>query len=76
MNDKIICPVCGKYEFAEKKDYDICNFCGWENDGYYEAGGANRISLDDYIFRYKQYVEDNPDYMWSSCGYPDINPED
>lgn len=28
-----ICPVCGDYSFEFPDDYDICPFCGWENDG-------------------------------------------
>lgn len=45
------CPVCGQYEFSRKDDYDICEICGWENDGLqyddpdYE-GGANEMSLN------------------------------
>ena len=39
------CPVCGKYEFEEYDDYDICPVCNWENDGlqyndHNYAGGA------------------------------------
>lgn len=27
------CPICGKYEFEEYGNYDICLVCNWENDG-------------------------------------------
>ena len=42
---KMKCPVCGKYEFEEYDDYDICPVCNWENDGlqyndHNYAGGA------------------------------------
>ncbi len=29
---KIICPVCGKYEFDEPGDWRYCKICGWQND--------------------------------------------
>lgn len=50
---KIKCPVCGQYEFEEKDDFDICDVCGWENDGLqYDKpdywGGANDMSLNQY----------------------------
>lgn len=46
------CPVCGQYEFAQQDDYDVCEVCGWENDGLQEKqpdydGGANDISLNE-----------------------------
>lgn len=52
MEGKINCPVCGKYEFEEIGDYDICEVCGWENDGLQMKnpnlkGGANRESLNE-----------------------------
>ncbi|MBR1443567.1 MAG: hypothetical protein IJ583_08545 [Firmicutes bacterium] len=48
----IICPVCGRYEFEEDNDFDICTCCGWENDGVQEkdhnyAGGANELSVNE-----------------------------
>lgn len=47
------CPVCGKYEFPEADSFDICDVCGWEDDGLQEdepdcAGGANDMSLNEY----------------------------
>ena len=58
MTEKLKCPVCGKYEFEEHDDFDICEVCGWENDGYQEehpdyAGGANIISLNQAKKAYK-----------------------
>ena len=46
------CPVCGKYDFARKDDFDVCDVCGWENDGLQEddpdyKGGANAMSLNE-----------------------------
>ncbi len=61
MNDKkremeglemIRCPVCGKYEFESDNDFDVCEICGWENDGVQlddpeYSGGANHESLNE-----------------------------
>lgn len=54
----IECPVCGKYSFEEDGDYDICPVCEWENDGLQlekpdYAGGANRLSLNEYRKEYE-----------------------
>ena len=54
----IKCPVCGKYEFEQDSDFDVCEICGWENDGVQlddpdYAGGANWVSLNRAIENYK-----------------------
>lgn len=64
MVEKVLCPVCGRFEFEEKRSYEICPYCGWENDGYTEAGGANDISLADYKTKYMDIISKNPSYMW------------
>lgn len=51
------CPVCGKYEFEEYDDYDICPVCNWENDGlqyddHNYAGGANDLSVNEARIEY------------------------
>ena len=51
---EFICPVCGRYIFDKERDYEICPVCGWENDGFYEAGGANKLSLEEYKAQYQQ----------------------
>ena len=61
-NDELLCPVCGKRRFVQRSDNDICKYCGWENDEYYEAGGANTLSLADFRKRYHKYAELNADY--------------
>ena len=48
----IKCPVCNGYEFEEDNDFDVCEICGWENDGVQfddpnYRGGANRLSLNE-----------------------------
>lgn len=60
--DKILCPVCGKYEFEEKGDYDICEVCNWENDPLQTAepdykGGANHMSLNEAREAYKKGIK-------------------
>ena len=48
----LTCPVCGRYEFEEENDFDICSCCGWENDrvqakDHNFAGGANELSVNE-----------------------------
>ena len=48
----IKCPVCSEYEYEEDNDFDICDICGWENDGVQlddpnYRGGANRVCLNE-----------------------------
>jgi len=54
----IICPVCNEYDFEDISDYDICDVCGWENDGVqYDdpdySGGANFLSQNEHRLEYK-----------------------
>ena len=47
----IKCPVCGQYEFEEENNFEICEVCGWENDGIQmddpdEEDCANAMSLN------------------------------
>ncbi len=53
----IKCPVCGKYTFDRENDFDICDTCGWENDGvqysdHNYAGGANDLSVNEARIEY------------------------
>ena len=53
------CPVCEKYDFEMEDDFDVCDVCGWENDGlqYDEPdydGGANWVSLNKARANYKE----------------------
>ena len=59
MEEKHKCPVCGKYEFEEYGDFEICPVCEWEDDPiqYKEPdykGGANRMSLNEAREAYKR----------------------
>ena len=63
------CPVCGKYEFADESCYDICPFCGWEDDGVQLSdpdfvGGANELSLKQYRKEYHKKITQDPTYRW------------
>lgn len=54
---KMKCPICGKYEFEEYDDFDICPVCNWENDGlqygdHNYAGGANNLSVNEARIEY------------------------
>ena len=51
-----ICPVCGKHNFTTEGDFEFCPICKWQNDGFYESGGANDLSLEDYR---KQFFSKN-----------------
>jgi hypothetical protein len=49
----IKCPVCNNCYFEEDNDFDVCDICGWENDGIQlddpnYRGGANPMSLNEY----------------------------
>ena len=76
MQTKIPCPVCGKYQFEKECDYDICEYCGWENDSYTEEGGSNTLSLEEFRKRYEMYLVLRPDYNWKHHGFPKIADEE
>ena len=76
MLNKIICPVCGQTEFQEECDYDICKHCGWENEDWFEKGGANTLSLVDFRKRYEIYTFLNDKYTWKSNGFPELKIKD
>lgn len=63
------CPVCGKYEFEDEGSYDICPYCGWEDDDIQlddpdYSGGANEMSLNEYRKDYSEKIALNPKYKW------------
>lgn len=64
MSDKMICPVCGKTEFREKHNNDICGFCGWKTDGHPE------LTVKDLCVYWHQYSISNKQSVLSSdrCG--------
>ena len=58
------CPVCGEYIFKDNHSFDICPVCGWEDDDWFEGGGANDMSLDEAIVDFKKHREADPKYKW------------
>lgn len=57
-----LCPICGKYKFKDDNSFDICPFCGWEDDCVQLndpdlEGGANELSLNQYKNKYNESIK-------------------
>ncbi len=68
------CPVCGKHEFSDEATFDICPFCGWEddpvmNDNPQYDGGANDLCLNEYKKRYESLMLKHKNYKWEKHGF-------
>ena len=63
------CPVCGRTVFREYDSYEICPFCGWEDNAFQEAhpytGGGPNASLHSCRRSYRKKIAVNPSYTWA-----------
>ncbi len=60
-----LCPICGRFEFPDDSSFDICPFCGWEDDGSSDdVVGANDVGPTEYKRRYLEKIAKNPAYKW------------
>ena len=44
------CPVCGKTMFSEYDSYEICDFCGWEDEAMQEEDPDLHGGFAAYLF--------------------------
>ena len=56
---KVLCPVCGKYEFQSELFYDVCEVCGWINnpiqtDNPDLDGDENKMSFNQACENYRK----------------------
>ena len=63
------CPVGGRTVFREYDSYEICPFCGWEDNAFQEAhpytGGGPNASLHSCRRSYRKKIAVNPSYTWA-----------
>ena len=63
------CPVCGRTVFREYDSYEICPFCGWEDNAFQEehpyTGGGPNASLHSCRRSYRKKIAVNPSYTWA-----------
>ena len=58
------CPCCGKSGLREERSWDVCDFCGWEDDPLQRdepdfEGGANEKSLNQAKEAYRKSLPIN-----------------
>lgn len=73
-----MCPICGKHQFPSDCNYEVCPYCGWQNDSVMNDdpsywGGANALCQLDHRLRYFYYLSKNPKYHYARDGYPDVS---
>ena len=81
IKDRFKCPCCGYPTLPDRRHYDICNLCDWEDDGQddynaYEivSGGPNgEYTLREARENFKKYYVMYPP---EDCGSDQIGDED
>lgn len=62
------CPICERHLFRDEWSYDICPYCGWEDDGSEDDDtgkvGCNGMTFSDYKKKYLSLVAKDPNYRW------------
>lgn len=69
IDERHLCPVCGKTMFPEENSADICPHCGWEDDfdaenSPCEESMSNGASLHRFRVVYREKCAQNPQYRW------------
>jgi hypothetical protein len=58
QSDNKACACCGFATLPEDSMFEICPLCGWEDDDIQNddpdyPGGANKLSLNEYRYRWE-----------------------
>ena len=64
-----LCPICGRHKFKQLYSYEICPYCGWEDDGSKESDSEERIGVNgmtvcEYKKEYLKLLKKDPSYKW------------
>lgn len=67
---KYPCPVCGNKTLQWRGMFDICDECGWEDDGTdnedEETSPNGNDTIRTYRMKYMKLKQENPSYKWFS----------
>lgn len=65
-----LCPICEKHEFKNIFSFEICPFCGWEDDGTTPDDadyiGSNGMTISEYKKKYEICLKADPKYKWKN----------